>query len=69
MTDSKFRERLRILAEDKRIKAELAKSEPILENSPSVLAEWERGLKKDASRYKSTSRYRDMYEPSMNYNE
>lgn len=65
--DDKFQERLAILAEDKRIKAELAKSEPYLENSRGVLDEWELGLKKDASRYKSTTRYRDMYEPNLNY--
>lgn len=60
-------ERNAILAEDRRIKAQLAKAEPYLKNSHGIFESWEKGLKKDAAKPQSKSKYRDMYEPTMNY--
>ncbi len=40
---------------------------PVLENSPSYLDIWNKSLKEDAGKYRSKTKYRDEYEPTLKY--
>ena len=63
MTNKPYnKERAAIIAEDKRIKAELAKSEVHLRNSPSVLDDWAYMLSKSSKRSG-----RQDYDPDFTY--